>query len=71
MPVIETVQYIIYKKTLRKVSRLTMLTIPTVTAAINPTINGLYPMDFNSFKLIDIPTAAIAMVRKTVAKLLM
>ena len=28
-----------------------MLTIPTVTAAINPTTNGLYPMDFSSFKL--------------------
>ena len=70
MTAIETAQYIIYKKTLRKVSMLTMLTIPTVTAAINPTINGLYPMDFNSFKLIDIPTAAMAMVRKTVAKFL-
>ena len=70
MTVIETAQYIIYKKTLRKVSRLTMLTIPTVTAAINPTTNGLYPIDFSSFKLMDIPTAAIAIVRKTVAKLL-
>ena len=45
-----------------------MLTNPTVMAAINPTINGLYPIDFNSLKLIDIPTAAIAIVRKTVAK---
>ena len=70
MTIIETVQYIIYIKTLRKVSRLTILTIPTVIAAINPTMNGLYPIDFNSFKLIDIPTAAIAIVRKTVAKLL-
>ena len=70
MTVIETAQYIIYKKTLRKVSRLTMLTIPTVTAAINPTTNGLYPIDFSSFKFMDIPTAAIAIVRKTVAKLL-
>ena len=70
MTVIETAQYIIYKKTLRKVSRLTMLTIPTVTAAINPTTNGLYPIDFSSFKLIDIPTAAIAIVKKTVAKTL-
>ena len=70
MTVMETAQYIIYKKTLRKVSRLTILTIPTVTAAINPTINGLYPIDFSSFKLIDIPTAAIDIVRKTVAKLL-
>ena len=39
-------------------------------AAINPTTNGLYPVDFNSFKLIDIPTVAIAMVRKAVANLL-
>ena len=70
MTVIETAQYIIYKKTFRKVSRLTMLTIPTVTAAINPTTNGLYPIDFSSLKLIDIPTAAIAIVRKTVARLL-
>ena len=68
MTVIETVQQIIYKKTLRKVSILIMLTIPTVTAAINPTTNGLYPIDFNSLKLIDIPTAAIDMVRKIVAK---
>ena len=70
MTIIETVQYIIYKRILRKVSRLTMLTTPTVTAAISPTRNGLYPIDFNSFKLIDIPTAAIAMVKKTVARLL-
>ena len=70
MTVIETAQQIIYKKTLRKVSILIMLTIPTVTAAINPTINGLYPIDFNSFRLIDIPTAAIAIVRNNVAKIL-
>ena len=57
-----------YKVTLRKVSKLIILTIPTVTAAINPTRKGLYPIDFNSLKLIDIPTAAIDMVRKMVAK---
>ena len=41
MNILETVQYIIYKKTLRKVSKLIILTTPTVIAAIRPTINGL------------------------------
>ena len=45
--------------------------MPTVIAAIQPTTNGLYPIDFNSLKLIDIPTAAIDIVKNTVAKTLM
>ena len=46
-----------------------MLTIPTVIAAIKPTMKGLYPIDFNSFKFIDIPTAAIDIVKKTTVPL--
>jgi hypothetical protein len=41
-----------------------MLTIPTVLIAINPTTNGLYPIDLRSLKFVDKPIAAIAIVRK-------
>ena len=42
-----------------------MLTKPTVIIAIKPTINGLYPMDFKSLRLVDNPIAAIAIVKNT------
>ena len=43
--------------------------IPTVTAAIKPTTNGLYPIALSSPRFIEIPTAAIAIVKNTVAKI--
>ena len=43
--------------------------MPTVMAAIKPTTNGLYPIAFSSLKFIEIPTAAIAIVKNTVAKI--
>ena len=43
--------------------------MPTVVAAIKPTTNGLYPIDLSSIKFIEIPTAAIAIVKNTVAEI--
>ena len=38
--------------------------MPTVSIAMNPTINGLYPIFLMSFKFVDKPIAAIAIVKK-------
>ena len=54
-----------YKTNLVKDCIEIILTIPTVIIAIKPTINGLYPMDFKSLRLVDNPIAAIAIVKKT------
>ena len=45
-----------------------MLTKPTVNKDTKPTINGLKPIDFISFKLVDNPTAAIDILKKILAE---
>ena len=45
-----------------------MLTTPTVIIAAKPTIKGLYPIDFMSLRLVDSPTAAMAMLKNTLAE---
>ena len=49
----------------------TILTKPTVIIAIKPTIKGLNPIALTSFRLVDKPTAAIAILKNILAESLM